>query len=204
MKIRNFDQKLFAAAVLGSLLLPVFAVGQSAKTAVYTAPKETIDRIRDEGMNRSQVMQTLSYMTDVIGPRLTGSANLQRANEWTAERMKGYGLTDVRLEPWTIPEGWERGFARARVIEPANGREISLASSAWRHSQRASARARRADDRVWQRGDRRPGLAERGRQLRAQANPGPRPRPDPGAGPGRGPGGASPGAPARPSDSHAR
>ena len=44
-------------------------------------PADVIARIRDEGMNRSQVMQTLSYLSDVIGPRLTGSPNLHRANE---------------------------------------------------------------------------------------------------------------------------
>src|SRR5262245_53768492 len=51
----------------------------------------------------SQVMKNLTYLSDVIGPRLTGSDNLRRANEWAAAVMKDYGLTNVRLEPWTIP-----------------------------------------------------------------------------------------------------
>jgi hypothetical protein len=48
---------------------------------------DPIVRIREEGLNRSQVMQTLSYLTDVIGPRLTGSPNLKRANGWTRDKL---------------------------------------------------------------------------------------------------------------------
>src|SRR4051812_2648705 len=51
----------------------------------------------------SEVMKNLTHLSDVIGPRLTGSTNLRNANEWAAEVMKSYGLTNVRLEPWTIP-----------------------------------------------------------------------------------------------------
>ena len=56
-------------------------------------------------------MKNLQYLSDVIGPRLTGSENLEQANNWTAEKMKAYGLENVRLEPWEIPVGWERGKA---------------------------------------------------------------------------------------------
>ena len=66
-------------------------------------------------------MNNLTYLSDQIGPRLTGSANLKRANEWTAEKMKEYGLVNVHLEPWTIPVGWERGTAYARILEPGLG-----------------------------------------------------------------------------------
>src|SRR5262245_42732772 len=58
---------------------------------------DPIVRIRDEGLNRSQVMQTLSYLSDVIGPRLTGSPNLRRANEWTRDKLASWGLTNAHL-----------------------------------------------------------------------------------------------------------
>ncbi len=74
-------RKFISAVLVAAFVLPITALGQAAAPAVYTAPKETIDKIRDEGMNRSQVMQTLSYLTDVIGPRLTGSPNMKRSNE---------------------------------------------------------------------------------------------------------------------------
>jgi type 1 glutamine amidotransferase len=79
----------------------------------------------------SEVMANLTYLSDVIGPRLTGSPNCKRANEWAAEKMKAYGLTDVRLEPWELPVGWERGTCTARLIEPDNGRTITCAAMGW-------------------------------------------------------------------------
>jgi len=76
--------KRYAAVMLLSLSL----LGPSATFAQTPAAapdaNDPIARIRDEGLNRSQVMQTLSYLSDVIGPRLTASPNMKRANEWTA------------------------------------------------------------------------------------------------------------------------
>src|SRR5438552_17062165 len=70
--------------------------GGAAAQAPATQPatrtgNELVDRIREEGFNRSEVMQTLSYLTDVIGPRLTGSPNLKRANEWTRDKLISWG-----------------------------------------------------------------------------------------------------------------
>jgi hypothetical protein len=76
-------------------------------------------------------MKNLTHLADVIGPRLTGSTNLRNANEWAAGVMKSYGLTNVRLEPWTIPLGWERGTAAAKIVEPNTGLALDIASSAW-------------------------------------------------------------------------
>jgi hypothetical protein len=50
-------------------------------------------------------MKNLRYLSDEIGGRLTGSPQLEKANKWTAERMKEYGLENVRLEPWRCPTG---------------------------------------------------------------------------------------------------
>src|SRR5215212_4996394 len=80
---------------------------------------DAIARIRDEGLNHSQVMQTLEYLTDVIGPRLTGSPNLRRANEWTRERMASWGMADAHLEPWgPFGRGWSLRRFSIQVIEP--------------------------------------------------------------------------------------
>lgn len=79
----------------------------------------------------SELLKNLTYLSDVIGPRLTGSAALKRANDWTAAKMREYGLTNVHLEAWPMPEGWQRGSAYARVVEPDNGRTITLASMGW-------------------------------------------------------------------------
>ena len=54
-------------------------------------PNDPIARIREEGLKRSQVMETLSYLSDVIGPRLTGSPNMKRANDWTRDQLAKWG-----------------------------------------------------------------------------------------------------------------
>src|SRR5947207_13118449 len=63
-------------------------------------PNDPIVRIKDEGMNRSQVLQTLSYLSDVIGPRLTASPGMKRANEWTRDQLTKWGLQNAHLEAW--------------------------------------------------------------------------------------------------------
>jgi hypothetical protein len=86
------------------------------------APKastDPIDRIKEEGLKRSQVMATLSYLTDVIGPRLTGSPNMKRANDWTREKLAGWGLENAHLEDWgPFGKGWSLKRFTAQIIEP--------------------------------------------------------------------------------------
>lgn len=81
--------------------------------ALAQTPEDPIAKIRDEGMNRSQVMTTLSYLTDVIGPRLTATPALKRANEWTKEELTRYGLQNAHLEKWgPFGRGWTlEGFS---------------------------------------------------------------------------------------------
>jgi len=80
---------------------------------------DPIARIRDEGLNRSQVMDVLSYLTDAIGPRLTGSPNLRRANEWTRDKLLSWGLTNAQLEPWgPFGRGWSLQRFSLQVVEP--------------------------------------------------------------------------------------
>jgi carboxypeptidase Q len=87
--------------------------------ATPTPTPTEIDRIRDEGLNRSQVMQTLSYLTDVIGPRLTNSPGMKRANEWTRDRLTSWGLQNAKLEAWgPFGRGWTLKRFSAEVVEP--------------------------------------------------------------------------------------
>jgi len=83
------------------------------------ATNDPIARIRDEGLNHSQVMTTLSYLTDVIGPRLTGSPSLKRANDWTRDKLASWGLSNAHLEAWgPFGRGWELERFSAQLIEP--------------------------------------------------------------------------------------
>src|SRR5437588_4215297 len=107
------------------LLLPVlcavlFLVPVApARQAAQATDAATIDqKLINDAKVGTEIMKNLEYLSDVIGPRLTGSANLKRANEWTADKMRSYGLENVHLEPYEIPVGWERGPATCRLIEP--------------------------------------------------------------------------------------
>lgn len=93
------------------------APGQPATTA--TDPNDPLVRIKEEGMTRSKVMETLSYLSDVIGPRLTASPGMKRANEWTRDTLSGWGLQNAHLEPWgPFGRGWTLKRFSAQVISP--------------------------------------------------------------------------------------
>ncbi len=98
----------------------IFCLTISAQVAqVEKVDLEMMKKIREEGMSRSQVMETLSWMTDVIGPRLTGSPQMKHANEWTKNKMAEWGLENARLESWgPFGRGWSLEKFSANVIEP--------------------------------------------------------------------------------------
>ncbi len=84
-------------------------------------PNDPSERIKDEGLNRSQVMQTLSYLSDVIGPRLTASPGMKRSNEWTRDQLTKFGLQNAHLEAWgPFGRGWTLKRFSAQVSEPLN------------------------------------------------------------------------------------
>jgi len=81
--------------------------------------EDPIARIKEEGLTRSELIKTLTYLTDVIGPRLTNSPNYRRASVWTRDRLTSWGLTKAHLEPWgPFGRGWEVKRFSAQVIEP--------------------------------------------------------------------------------------
>jgi hypothetical protein len=85
---------------------------------------ETLDmtmyqRIREEGLNRSHVMEFATALIDGIGPRLTGSPNLKKANEWTRETLTKIGLENAHLEDWgEFGLGWQQLNTWARMVTP--------------------------------------------------------------------------------------
>ncbi len=99
-------RKIAGVLLLSAILLPTASLAQTAKP-VYSAPKEVIDKIKDEGTTRSQVMQTLSYLSDVIGPRLTASPGMKRGNDWTRATLEKWGMQNAHLESWgPFGRGW--------------------------------------------------------------------------------------------------
>ncbi|MDQ3064599.1 MAG: M20/M25/M40 family metallo-hydrolase [Acidobacteriota bacterium] len=125
------SRKILSVFLLYAFLLPTVAFGQAAAPAPFQAPKEVIDKIKDEGTNRSQVMQTLSYLTDVIGGRLTNSPQMKRANEWTRDTMTKWGLQNARLEAWgPFGRGWSLKSFSAQVVSP-QGIPVIAYPKAW-------------------------------------------------------------------------
>jgi hypothetical protein len=89
-----------------------------------------VTRIRAEGFEHSQVMDTLYHLTDVIGPRLTGSPQAKAANEWTRQKLAEWGLAHAHLESYPFGRGWSWTRASVRMVAP---REVPLAAlpKAW-------------------------------------------------------------------------
>ena len=76
-------------------------------------------RIRDEGLAHSHVMEFASGLMDGIGPRLTGSPNLKRANEWTRDQFAAMGCSNAHLEDWgEFGMGWRQLNTWVRMSEP--------------------------------------------------------------------------------------
>lgn len=109
--------KRAAAPLAAVLIFCLTAIAQVAQ--VEKVDLEMMKKIREEGMQRSQVMETLSWMTDVNGPRLTGSPGMKHANEWTRGKLAEWGLVNAHLEPWgPFGRGWSLEKFSANVIEP--------------------------------------------------------------------------------------
>ncbi len=105
---------LLAAA--GMIAVASSAHAQIAQEKVDLA---IVQKIRDEGLNRSQMPQLAHHLLDVIGPRLTGSRAMKQANEWTAAKLREWGATNVAVEPWgEFGRGWERVSSSARMVAP--------------------------------------------------------------------------------------
>ncbi len=80
---------------------------------------DVIRQIREEGLQRSQIEELGGYLTDVIGPRLTGSPAMMKANQWTADRLREWGLANVVVEPWgEFGRGWENRSFSGRILAP--------------------------------------------------------------------------------------
>ncbi len=116
MMLRRYSAIVLLLIFLAS---PATLLPQTQTSTPAPDPNDPIQRIKDEGMKRSQVMQTLSYLSDVIGPRLTASPGMKRANEWTRDQLTKWGLQNAHLEAWgPFGRGWTLKKFSAQVTEP--------------------------------------------------------------------------------------
>jgi hypothetical protein len=106
-------------------------------TAVIAAPaaaqevdRTQINRIIDQGMNQSQVMETAAYLTDRIGGRMTNSPQMRQAERWTQQRLREWGLGNVRAEGFEFGRGWSINRSSARMTTP-RAIELTAIPVAW-------------------------------------------------------------------------
>ncbi len=92
--------------------------GHSQKSAEEPVDLGMVTRIREEGLRHSQVMETVRHLTDELGPRLTGSPQLKAANEWTRQRLAGWGLREARLDPYPFGRGWSFSRSAVHMLKP--------------------------------------------------------------------------------------
>ena len=105
------------ALIAGSCALFV-AVGAAAQTP-HPVDREMVAKIREEGLHRSQLPDTLSYMTDVLGGRLTNSAAMDRAQRWALEEMAEIGLENTVREPFmNYGASWDNEYFSLHLTAP--------------------------------------------------------------------------------------
>lgn len=124
--------------LISNLLLSSVAV--RAQDAPEKVDLDAINRIKEEGLKRSQVMEILSYITDVHGPRLTNSPNYKAASEWAKQKLAGWGLQNARLEPWgPFGRGWSLEGLTVNQIKPGFAPLIAY-PKAWSASTKGTVR----------------------------------------------------------------
>ncbi|MEO7192809.1 MAG: M20/M25/M40 family metallo-hydrolase [Vicinamibacterales bacterium] len=101
------------------LILPLALL---ATAFLFQAPepvdRTAISRIRDEGLNRSQVMDTVFWLSDRYGPRLNGSPEFEEAGDWAMERLRSWGVVNVHKERFASGRGWSLLNFHATMVEP--------------------------------------------------------------------------------------
>jgi carboxypeptidase Q len=112
------------------VVLGVIVAAPAAQNAAERIDQDMNARIRKEGMENSQIMKTMHYLTDVHGPRLTGSPNHENAAKWAVKQMETWGFKNGKLEPWdfskvsgagnekVVREGWLNEKASGHIISP--------------------------------------------------------------------------------------
>src|SRR5262245_3970910 len=105
-------KRVILVLVLAATVVPLIG----AQTEKLDYPM--LGRIRDEGLSRSQVMDHISWLSDVYGPRLTGSPAIQKASEWAMKKFNEWGLANVHQERWAFGKGWSLQRFSAHLVEP--------------------------------------------------------------------------------------
>ena len=112
-----------------SVLVAMCVAGVLSAHAADESKLTNVNRIIDEGFNRSELAETAAYLTDRIGGRLTNSPQMRAAEKWTQEQFRDWGLKNVRTEGFDFGRGWsiERSSVRLATPRAAEYRAIPVA-----------------------------------------------------------------------------
>lgn len=88
------------------------------------------NRVASAILLSSQAVESLQELTDTFGGRVAGSSAYDRSAEWAVAKLRSYGIANVGLERFTIPNGWERGWGRGKIVEPIE-RHLTIESVGW-------------------------------------------------------------------------
>lgn len=107
----------FRRAAIVSMACACMVAGPAAQSG-EKLDYQVLMQIRDEGLNRSQAMETLGWLADVYGPRMTGSPGYKEAADWAVKRMTQLGFSNVHLEKWPFGKGWQLDRFSAQMVAP--------------------------------------------------------------------------------------
>ena len=115
-----------------TLALALTFIPASAQQPAEKVDLDAIYKIKDEGFQRSRVMDITSWLTDVYGPRLTNAPGFRKAGEWAVKEMTSWGLVNVKLEPFgPFGRGWSNDKFYAMATTPGGSFPIIGMSPAW-------------------------------------------------------------------------
>ncbi len=103
---------------LAAAALTILAVTLTTAQSTERLDFATIAQIRDEGLNRSQVMDHVWRLSEVYGPRLTGGPQILQASDWAIKKFTEWGLSNAHREPFPFGRGWSLVRFSAHMIEP--------------------------------------------------------------------------------------
>jgi hypothetical protein len=116
---------------IGLVVLLVAIANVQLATAQDAVDSRIVAKIRAEGFQRSKIMPAVQHLSDVFGPRLTNSPNIKKAQAWTSELMKKWGLENVSVDPWgEFGTGWEVERYSVEMTSPTYDR-LNAMPLAW-------------------------------------------------------------------------
>jgi len=126
---------------LAALFFSIFPIGWIAIQAQSAAYPDINKKIRQEETDHSQIMHTMHFLTDIYGPRLTGSPNHKAAADWAIKQMTDWGFENAHLEPWDFGHpGWMNEQASGYVVSPIHSR-LDFRVWAWTPSTKDTVKA---------------------------------------------------------------